>query len=291
MIYQLRHRTEYHYESTATLSQNVVCLEPRATPYQTCRSFTLRVDPPPTGLETSTDYFGNRFATFAVQRAHRRLTIEARSEVEVRPHDAPDPAFTPSWEDIQSRLRIPATAEDLAASQFRFDSAMVTANDAVRAYAAPSFGPGRPALSAALDYMGRIKADHIYDPKATTVHSSVDEVLTGKRGVCQDFAHLLIAGMRSMGLAARYVSGYLETLPPPGRPKLIGADASHAWVSIYIPDWGWIDLDPTNNVVPNERHITVAWGRDYRDITPVRGVVIGGGAHSLSVAVDVEPQV
>jgi transglutaminase-like putative cysteine protease len=202
----------------------------------------------------------------------------------------PEPARTPAWETVAQQLAAPARPAVLDACQFLFPSPLVTVGPAAAAYARPSFAPGRPVLDCALDLIRRIHTEYSYDKSATTIDTPVEQVLADRKGVCQDFAHLAISCLRALGLAARYVSGYLETLPPPGKPKLEGADASHAWVSLFIPDSGWVDLDPTNNLIPGESHITLAWGRDYGDVTPVKGVVMGGGAHTLSVTVDVTAQ-
>jgi transglutaminase-like putative cysteine protease len=188
---------------------------------------------------------------------------------------------------VVRRLRTHVIPDDLDAYQFIFVSPMVAVNADVHAYAQTSFPPGTPILEGGMDLMQRIFTEFAYDKAASTVDTPVEQVLANRRGVCQDFSHLAIACFRSLGLAARYVSGYLETLPPPGKPKMIGADASHAWVSLYVPDEGWVDLDPTNNIIPGERHVTLAWGRDYSDVAPVKGVVMGGGLHTLSVEVDV----
>ena len=201
--------------------------------------------------------------------------------------DEPEPSLTPPWETVAGRLAAPAQPMDLDACQFVYASPLVTISPAAGDFARPSFPPGVPVLAGALQLMKRIFTEFTYDKSATSIDTAVDQVLAARRGVCQDFAHLMISGLRSLGLAARYVSGYLETKPPPGKPKLIGADASHAWVSLYVPAAGWVDLDPTNNLMPGENHITTAWGRDYGDVTPVKGVVMGGGIHTLSVSVDV----
>jgi len=179
--------------------------------------------------------------------------------------------------------------QGLEARQFVFPSVYAPIAEAARAYAAPSFTEGRPLLDAVMDFTDRIHTEFAYDPGATTVATTVEEALGLKRGVCQDFAHLQIAGLRAMGLPVRYVSGYLLTEPPAGQQRLVGADASHAWLSVYCPQFGWIDVDPTNNVLPSTQHITLAWGRDYGDVSPVRGIVLGGGGQSLTVAVDVVP--
>ena len=215
------------------------------------------------------------------------MTVTSVSEVTLCERTVPPVEQTPAWDQLAQTLRTPTTPADLAASEFTFDSSRSIGLKPLTEYARKSFPPGRPLLAAATELTERIFRDFTYDPRATTVTTPVDEVFRLKKGVCQDFAHLQIAALRSLGLAARYVSGYLRTRPAPGKPRLVGADASHAWLSVYLGGGEWLDLDPTNNVVPNLEHITVAWGRDYSDVCPLKGVFIGGGRHSLSVSVDV----
>jgi transglutaminase-like putative cysteine protease len=191
---------------------------------------------------------------------------------------------------VRDSVRRPRTRELLEAAGYAFESPYVTIVAEAAALAAPSFPAGRPLLEAVADLTRRIHADFTYDQRATTVSTPVSEVLANRRGVCQDFAHLQIACLRALGLPARYVSGYLSTTPPPGKPRLVGADASHAWLAVYVPGAGWVEFDPTNDVIPDDKHIVVAWGRDFGDVTPLRGVVMGGGSHSLRVSVDVSPQ-
>jgi transglutaminase-like putative cysteine protease len=195
--------------------------------------------------------------------------------------------FPATWEQIRDRVATQRRADVLEAFAYTFDSQHVRAGAALTAYAAPSFPPGRPFLEAVMDLTRRIHAEFTYDPRATTIATPVAEVLEIRRGVCQDFAHLQIGCLRSLGLPARYVSGYVLTTPPPGRPRLVGADASHAWVAVPLPDFGWVDFDPTNGLMNGDQHVTVAVGRDFADVTPVRGVILGGGGHELSVRVDV----
>ena len=197
------------------------------------------------------------------------------------------PIGTPPWETVVRKLAARDRPRELEALRYVFASPLITVGPAAGEYARSSFAPGTPVLAGAVDLMGRIFTEFKYDKSATTVDTSVEQVLANRSGVCQDFAHAAVSCLRAMGLAARYVSGYLKTLPPPGKPRLVGADASHAWISLYVPDAGWVDLDPTNNLIPGETHITLAWGRDYGDVTPVKGVVMGGGVHTLSVEVDV----
>lgn len=286
MIYLVTHRTTYTYSSDVTVSQHVARLRPRELPTQKCLAHELTVSPAPARTTESDDYFGNHTAFFAMDGPHRELAVTARSKVEVTAPAWPQPTDTAPW-DAQREDTDPALP--LAVQEFLYPSSLVPVLPALADYARPSFEPGRPLLEAAFDLTRRIFTDFAFDPTATTVATPIETVLQDRRGVCQDFAHLEIACLRALGIPARYVSGYLETLPPPGKPKLIGADASHAWVQLYIADHGWIDVDPTNNALPSGRHITLAWGRDFDDVSPVRGVIAGGGKHLVEVAVDVLP--
>jgi transglutaminase-like putative cysteine protease len=215
--------------------------------------------------------------------------VSAIHRIQVRPELPPIPESTPPWEQVRDRLPQELDVEWLDAYQYVFDTRSASARPEFHRYALESFTPGRPILLAALDLTARIFREFTYDPRATNVTTPIREVFEHRRGVCQDFAHLQIACLRSLGLAARYVSGYLSTLPPPGRPRLVGADATHAWVSLFCGEYGWVDLDPTNNQIPADRHVLLAWGRDYDDVSPVKGVILGGGAHSVIVSVDVMP--
>jgi transglutaminase-like putative cysteine protease len=289
MKYKVTHTTIYNYTEPVPICHNEVHLTPRDHRRQSCLSHQLRVKPEPARLDSRVDYFGNIAGAFSIQEAHDRLAVTAHSHVEVAEPDVPDPAATPPWEEIRDRFALGQPPWWLEARQFVYPSPHVPLTDALRTYAQPSFPPGRPWLAAVLDLTGRIFREFRYDPAATTVNTPVGEVLAKRRGVCQDFAHLQIACLRSLGLPARYVSGYLLTAPPPGQPRLIGADASHAWLSAFCPEVGWLDFDPTNNQVPGTRHITLAWGRDYGDVCPIKGVLIGGGQHRMRVAVNVVP--
>jgi transglutaminase-like putative cysteine protease len=248
----------------------------------------VRVDPWPAVSREHGDFFGNRVSYFAIQQSHSHLDITALSEVEVQPQTPPDPGSTVPWELALERVHAGRGDTSAEARIFTLPSPMVPRDPAATDYGRPSFPPGRPLLAAVADLMGRIYRDFEYDPHFTTVSTPVQEVLSHRRGVCQDFAHLGLTCLRGLGLAARYVSGYLETLPPPGQAKLQGSDASHAWFAVFIPDLGWVDFDPTNDQMAGEQHITTAIGRDYLDVAPVRGVFYGGGTHKLSIAVDVE---
>jgi transglutaminase-like putative cysteine protease len=225
-----------------------------------------------------------------VHQPHEALALTATSVVSTTRPAITEPADTAPWETVVQRLSAHENLQGLDAYQFVFASPFIPVTAAARAYAQPSFPPGVPVLAGAVDLIKRIYTEFTYDKTATTVDTAVDQVLENRKGVCQDFAHVAISCLRTMGLSARYVSGYMETMPPPGKPKLIGADATHAWLALFVPDTGWVDLDPTNNLIPGERHITLAWGRDYGDVTPVKGVVMGGGVHTMSVTVDVSAQ-
>jgi transglutaminase-like putative cysteine protease len=280
--YDVVHTTEYDYSESVAVSHHLARLSPRGLAHQQPLHHDLQIEPAPAVMTTHTDYFGNAVTYFAMQGAHKRLTVRARSRVAVQAATVPSPLTTPSWETVANRSALP-----LEALEFLFDSALIRPGADVVAYARASFRAGRPLLDAVLELTRRIHEDFTFDTKATTITTSLAQVFKSRRGVCQDFARLEIACLRSLGLPARYVSGYLETVPPPGRPRMLGADASHAWLAVYCPDAGWIHVDPTNNVLPSCSHVTIAWGRDYDDVSPVRGVILGGGNHTLRVNVDV----
>ena len=283
--YRARHVTSYDYSDAVGSSHQLAHLIPRALPRQTVLASRIEVRPSPAVWSPRRDWFGNEMVQFTIETRHKHLVIEAECEVELRA--PPPPAPGPAWDDVRARLDA-GGPDALDALEFRFDSALVRTSADLAAYAAPSFPPGRPMAEALRDLNARIHSDFTFDPQATTLATPIQEVLANRRGVCQDFAHLAIGCLRSLGLAARYVSGYLRTIPPPGRPRLVGADASHAWLSAWTGG-DWLDLDPTNNCLPGLDHIVLAWGRDYDDVAPVRGIIDGGGSHTLSVAVDVIP--
>jgi transglutaminase-like putative cysteine protease len=298
--YKVHHTTKYTYDEPVSVCHNLAHLLPREAPRHRWRFAELEITPQPAVRAERPDFFGNQLTFFAIQEPHRVLTVTTDAQVEL---DPPPPATLFSnvpWEQVRDRL-LPAAfaveqahkAEFLDAFQFTFPSPYVRWTPEVAAYAAPSFAPGRPLMEAVMDFSKRIHTEFKYDTTSTTVSSTLPEVMAARAGVCQDFAHLMVGGLRAVGLAARYVSGYLLTAPPPGKERLVGADASHAWVSVFAPDAGggagWIDVDPTNNCTPQERHITLAWGRDYGDVSPLRGVILGGGRHQVRVAVDVAP--
>ncbi|WP_301103333.1 transglutaminase family protein [Propionivibrio sp.] len=303
--YHVVHETTYSYESPVSLSRQHLHLTPRDCPWQSCLAHQISIDPEPTHSRSRPDCFGNPVRQFDIEAPHSRLTVCAESTIEVRPHlpmgldgqaetgfQSDWLAASPSWEEVSSMLAYGAAPVRLEANRFLFESPYVRVKREFSAYARPSFTPLRPLLCAVQDLMRRIHDEFEFDPAATTVATPVLKILEDKHGVCQDFAHLMLACLRSLGLAARYVSGYLLTHPPPGQPRLVGADASHAWISVYCPSaegGGWVDFDPTNNLLPDTQHITLAWGRDFGDVSPLRGVILGGDAHELDVAVTVTP--
>ena len=287
LLYEISHTTTYDYVGDVSVSHHLLRLAPRQYFKQDRLSHELRVSPQPGTMKAHRDYFGNPTHFIAVEEAHQQLVVESRSRVAVRPTFVPQPLDTPAWESVRARCRSDHSGLALEAHEFTYPSALIPHSDDFADYSKASFGKARPVLDAVADLTRRIHEDFTFDTSATTVSTPVYEVFKQRRGVCQDFVHFQIACLRSLGLPARYVSGYLETDPPPGQPKLRGVDASHAWVSFFCPAIGWIDIDPTNNCIPSLRHITIGWGRDYSDVPPVRGVLVGSQNQQLRVAVDV----
>ena len=289
MIYRILHRTTYRYKYPVSVGNHVACLKPRSLAHHHLAFSALKIQPTPAICTERLDYFGNLLCFFTIQEPHKELVVEARSEVTVEVNSRNSWQHALPWEEAVNSLPDDQSPEGLEAYQFGFDSPRVRIRPEFAAYARHSFTPRRPIAESLLDLTERIHKDFRFDSKVTNVRTPTEEVFKKRRGVCQDFAHLQIACLRSLGLAARYVSGYLRTYPPPGKPRLVGADASHAWVSAYVPGAGWLDLDPTNNLVPSVEHVTLAWGRDYSDVSPLRGLILGGGSHTLKVSVDLEP--
>ncbi|MGZ5007405.1 MAG: transglutaminase family protein [Methylobacter sp.] len=307
MKYRITHSTLYQYTQLVGLCQNEAKLQPRDFWRQQCHTSHFDITPEPSDFSERLDFFGNRVAYFAIQQAHQRLMVTAVSEVTVFPRQSRDDSVNLiTWEQVRDQLQsgqvqsqmqqsqsqgqnqqLNAFDELLDAKLFLLDSPMVVTSVELADYAQSSFLPNRPLVQVVTDLMQRIHADFTYDPSSTTIATPLSDVLQFRRGVCQDFAHLAIGCLRSFGIAARYVSGYIETQPLPGKQRLVGADASHAWFSVYVPGTGWLEFDPTNNTVPFDQHITLAWGRDYTDVTPLKGIAFGGGQHTLSVSVDV----
>lgn len=295
MKYQLQHTTRYDYSASATLSHNEARLLPRNLPWQVCQNTRLDIQPSPLRMHERRDFFGNRVVYFAIEALHSSLEVTVTSQVTTTPPPVFQADSGPTWEEAQALLapgshhtKQPLEAATLEARMFTLDSPFAQRHPQLAEFARQSFTKDQPLINALTAFNQHIFQEFTYQPQFTTLATPVLEVLEKRKGVCQDFAHLMIAALRSLGLAARYVSGYLETQPPPGQEKLQGADASHAWVSVFIPGQGWMNLDPTNGILPNERYITLGWGRDYADITPLKGVM-NGGEHQLQVAVDVLP--
>lgn len=288
MRLRIVHATTYEYADPVTTSHHEVHLAPRVCEGQTCLSHQVEITPAPLLVHERIDYFGNRSRLFSLHEAHRTLRIVATSEVtRDERRQLSLSRRSSSWEDVRDRLTRDRRRDILDAYAFTFPSRYVRPDAELREYALPSFPRGRPILEAARDLTRRIHAEFTYDPDATEISTPLADVLRHRRGVCQDFAHLEIGCLRSLGLPGRYVSGYLMTAPPPGKARLVGADASHAWASTFCPDVGWVDFDPANDVIPSDHHVTVAYGCDFGDVTPVRGVMLGGWRHSLRVEVDV----
>ena len=267
--YNITHRTTYTYFEPVSVCHNVLRLAPRNTLTQVCRHVAVKISPEPDTMREYEDFFGNKVIYFSIEKEHARLTVDVRSEV-----------------DIVGGLDGILDSGEIR--QFIFETPMTAWDEEIYRYARVSFQPGRPVLEAAGDLMRRIYTDFEFTPGFTTISTPVAVVMGERKGVCQDFAHLAIACIRSVGLPARYVSGYIETVSPEGVEKLIGADASHAWFSVYDPAMGWMDFDPTNNMIPGDQHITIGWGRDYADIAPMKGIILSSGSHGLRVSVDVK---
>ena len=290
MIYRVRHKTAYAYGDTVLLSHHMLHLTPRSTDRQKRLETRLIIEPEPAGpVGRRRDYYGNDVAIFELTAAHRRFAVESSSLVAVEAPTLPAPEATEDWRNIAADIANNNDTRTYELIDFAGRNEHSQVVEALRDYVRPSFPEGRPILEAAHDLTCRIHEDFDYVPGSTDVTTSVASVMKERRGVCQDFAHFMIAGLRALGLPARYVSGYIRTVPPEGKERLVGADQSHAWVGVYMRDAGWIDLDPTNACFAGEDHITLAWGRTYADVSPVKGVLTGGGEHQLKVEVDVIP--
>jgi transglutaminase-like putative cysteine protease len=289
--YRVQHSTEYRYLSNVVHAHHLLHLTPRHTANQTCDSQVMTIDPQPARINTLIDAFGNSVSTFEIDWPHSRFVVKNDIQVVVNSDDTLDAHVTLPWNRVRDQLGYsarPRGIEELEASRFRMESPHVRLKRALWEYSRECFPRNRPLLECADMLLDKLHRELHYAPNETTIGTSVMELLESRRGVCQDFAHLMIACLRAHGLAARYVSGYLRTIPPPGSERLVGADASHAWVSVYAPPVGWVDLDPTNGIRVATDHITLGWGRDFSDVSPLRGVIVGGGQHELSVQVTVD---
>lgn len=295
MLLQVTHDTTYRYQPAVETAQHMAYMEPRAHAAQTVLDFSLLINPAPAQMRRSTDVYGNARCFFSLQSPHEVLSVVAHSLVSTQ--DSEDVESTVPWDKVRDRFRYQAGRSFDSASEFIFPSLFVPRHGDFSSYARNSFGAGTPLLSACIDLMQRIHTDFEYASQSTQINTPVLQALAQRKGVCQDFSHLMIACLRTLGLPARYVSGYMLTHPPEGQPRLVGSDASHAWVSVYLPDLPesqrWCDFDPTNNRwgwhAPGEDYVTVATGRDFGDVSPLRGVIHGGASHILSVGVTVSP--
>ena len=289
MKYRIQHRTRYCYNEAVTQCINLAYVLPRQTERQLCERSEVTISPRPKSSTERQDYFGNRSLHFSVERAHSVLEVTAKSWVSLSGwRELPSLDFGDTLDTARQRLLISQQPEELIAIEYVLPSPLVPLVPELRNYAESSFNSSRTLLGAVRDLTERIYRDFDYSPGFTEVSTPLSEVLTHRRGVCQDFAHLAIGCIRSMGFPARYLSGYLETTPPPGQAKMVGADVSHAWFSVYVPGDQWYEFDPTNNVLAKDQHIVTGWGRDYSDVSPLRGVIYGGGTNpTLEVSVDV----
>ena len=289
MIYRVRHTTRYAYAGTVELASHLLHLRPRGMPGQRVLASAVVADPPATRQRDRLDHFGNHVTWLCVDTPHAVFEVTGEATVEVGFPAPPEATATPSWEAVAALARAGGPL-GWEAAEFTFESPMVPLELAAAEFAAPSFPAGRPVLEALLELNGRIRREFAYRSGVTDLATPVAEVLRRREGVCKDFSHVMISALRTLGLPARYVSGYIRTYPPPGQPRRRGSDQSHAWVGCWLgPEHGWIGLDPTNDAVVREEHLVVGWGRDYGDVSPVSGIVLGGGAHRLSIAVDLEP--
>jgi transglutaminase-like putative cysteine protease len=287
--YLVRHRTTYRYERNVVYSRLIAHLVPRTTARQRPVTFAVEVTPWPVERFQRSDYFGNITNWFTIDEPHNVLDIVAESQIAVDPAPTFSVAASLGWEDVRRSFEFSADPQTREVVQYVFDTPLTATNAAMLAYAKQSFAPGRPLLECALEINHRIHRDLTYDGDATDTRTTAKEAFELRAGVCQDLAQVGLALIRAMGLAARYVSGYLLTYPAPGQERLIGADASHAWFSVWIPPFGWVDFDPTNDMLPSSEHITVGWGRDYADVAPIHGIITGGSEHDVEVGVDVTP--
>lgn len=289
MIYDILHRTSYTYETTASFSQHLLRLTPRAGAEQRAVMTEITVEPEPETLERDIDMFGNIEHLTTVREPHESLEIVARSRVERSSRSALMPHASAPWEVARDAALGRGAPPVMTAAAFAFPTRMTDADIAIEEYAKRSLTPGRPVLDAAAELTARIYEDFEYAPGVTDADTPPAEAFAAGKGVCQDFAHVMLAALRAYRVPARYVSGYLRTIPPKGKERLQGADASHAWIAVWDPVFGWVEFDPTNNAMPGQDHIALAWGRDYTDVAPVSGLVIGSGAQHLKVSVDVAP--
>lgn len=288
MRYQVVHITDYIYESPAMLCHNLMFQIPQDQEFQQVEEYACEISPKPSSEIYRTDFFGNKYLYFSVERSHKKLTVTSRSTVSLSEPSWSSvvPKRTMPWEKVVDWLHTVEASSEIR--QYYLESNHVQFVEGISDYALKSFRPGRPIMEAMLELNTRIFTDFDFTPGFTDISTPLQKVFEHKKGVCQDFAHFSLACLRSIGLAARYVSGYIETLPPPGKPKLVGSDASHAWIAVYIPGHGWVEFDATNNLLVADKHIRVAVGRDFADVTPLKGIVYSGKEQKMKVSVDVQ---
>ena len=289
MKYRIKHTTRYRYEAPVSMCFNEARMSPLNSMHQPCAKNRFVIHPIPDSMHKRFDYFGNNVTSFDILQPHRELSVTVHSEVQVIDHSQQS-LFTGSrsWEQVRDSVRSSSDPEVIPQREYLLPSPLIPIMSELQAYAQVSFTEGRDIMEAVRELTERIFKEFKYDPSFTSISTPLETVLEHRRGVCQDFAHLAIACVRSMGVPAAYISGYLETLPPPGQEKLEGADASHAWFAVYMLEDGWMQFDPTNNQMPNDQYITLAFGRDFADVTPLKGVIYGGDEHELDVFVDVK---
>ncbi|WP_372759945.1 transglutaminase N-terminal domain-containing protein [Litorivivens sp.] len=292
MKYKIKHTTHYRYSSQVSMCFNEARLTPLNNAHQSCSKNQFTITPAPEVTHSRVDYYGNQVTSFDILTPHRELVVTVQSEVQVSDHSQDGLFYRDhTWEYVRDTIQSSRNGDLLELREYILNSPLIPETLGIREYAELSFQPKRPLLDAVMDLNQRIFTEFKYDPQSTTISTPLEDVLKNRHGVCQDFAHLGIACLRAMGLPAAYVSGYLETLPPPGEEKLEGSDASHAWLAVYMPDYGWMQFDPTNNLMVGEQHIMLGFGRDFADVSPLKGVIYGGDAHTLSVSVDVARQI
>ena len=287
--YSIQHHTHYRYQFPVSVSHHSTHLQPRSDGRQRCHRFALNLQPESVDLSERVDFFGNTVHFFSLQDLHDSFEVDATSEVSLEAQNPPIPEITPTCSEIRSMLSSHSRLDLIQAGQFCHPSPMVPGSERIRAFAAPFFVPDQPILAGSMELCREIHKSFQFDATATDISTPVEQFFENRRGVCQDFAHLALTCLRSHGLPARYVSGYILTHPPPGQPRLQGADASHAWIAVHVPGYGWVDIDPTNYQIVSDEHITVAYGRDYSDVSVVRGAMLGGGEHEIEIAVTVSP--
>lgn len=290
MKYKLKHQTLYTYVNEVHNYQSILCLHPQNSAKQTCKNFKIEIEPKPSKIYSRTDYFGNIQHYFSLHQSHQSLKVTVSSEVEVLENSTRLTLNTITCEEARLKFTTDRSLK-IEVLQYQLPSQFITWDEEITAFAESCLLPKKPLFEAVLNLIKKIYTEFQFKSGSTNVNTPLKTVLKERRGVCQDFSHLAIASLRSVGIPARYVSGYIETLPPIGKPKLEGSDASHAWISVYIPEMGWCEFDPTNNMIPQQRHIVTAYGRDFADVSPMKGIIFSSGDHKVKVEVDVIPVV